>query len=77
MVQIFSSETDERLWADLVLPLPTFTGRQLQIDIRVEENVLTHLYYIDEIDRDNNVAYVTLQKSYLNGQQLDRSVRYE
>jgi len=78
MVQIFDSRTNERLWADLVLLLPNFEGCQLQIDIRIEENVLTHLYYIDEIDRENSVIYVTPQKSYLNDQQVDnRGVRNE
>lgn len=74
MVLILDSQTNERLWADMALPLPNFTGRQLQIDIRVEDHVLTHLYYIDAIERDmsngNGVVYVTAQKSYLDGQPI-------
>ena len=77
MSHIFMTDTDERLWSDADLPLPNYVGRQLQIDIRFEDQVLTRLYQIDAIDATNAVAYVTLQKSYLNDQLIERSVPSE
>lgn len=77
MSHIFMTDTDERLWSDADLPLPNYVGRQLQIDIRFEDQVLTRLYQIDAIDSVNGVVYATLQKSYLNDQLIERSVPSE
>ena len=77
MLHIITTDTDERLWSDADLPLPNYVGRQLQIDIRFEDQVLTRLYQIDAIDSVNGVVYATLQKSYLNDQLIERSVPSE
>jgi len=67
MTRLVSSETSEIIVESAILPTLNFEGRQVQIDVRAEDNVLTYLYYVDKIEDDN--VYLTTQKIYLNGVQ--------
>jgi len=67
MARLLSSETGEVIVESAILPALNFEGRQVQIDVRAEDNVLTYHYYVDKIEGDD--AYLTTQKAYLNGVQ--------